>query len=90
MTVSLRLPKQLRNLYGVPDREPVEGRTVAELFEALDVRYAGIRHGLVDGRRLRRHIIVFVGTQQGDLDTPVPAGGEVTVVAAVAGGSSTP
>ena len=61
MTATLRLPKQLRNLYDVPDREELDGDTVAEVFASADARYPGLGHGLVDGGRLRRHIIVFVG-----------------------------
>ena len=73
-------------MYDVPGRAEVEGGTVAEVVDALDAAYPGLGHRLVDAGALRQHIIVFVGDQQGGLDTVVPDGTEVMVVTAVAGG----
>ena len=86
MSVAVRLPKSLRQLYDVPHPADAPAGTVAEVFAALDGAHPGLEHRLVDAGRLRRHIIVFVGQDQGDLDSPVPDGGELTVVTAVAGG----
>ncbi len=86
MSATVRLPKSLRQVYAVPQAAEVPAGTVAEVIAALDTAHPGIAHRLVDAGRLRRHIIVFVGDEQGELDTPVPDGGELTVVTAVAGG----
>ncbi len=86
MSVEVRLPRQLRELYGLARVEMASGATVDEVFADLDARHPGLRHRLVDAGALRRHIIVFVGDRQGGLDTAVTDAGEVTIVAAVAGG----
>ncbi len=86
MSVSVRLPRELRQVYELPDPVEVEGGTVAEVIAALDDLGPGVAHRLVDAGRLRRHIVVFVGVGHADLDTEVPMDGDVTVVTAVAGG----
>ncbi len=88
MTVTVRLPKELRRLYGVPHPATVAAGTVRDVVAALDEAHPGVGHRLVDGGRLRQHIIVFVGDDQAALDDPVPPGAEVTVLTAVAGGSA--
>ncbi len=90
MTVGVRLPKELRRLYGVPHPATVAGATVREVLSALDAAHPGVGHRLVDGGRLRRHVIVFVGDDQAGLDDPVPSGAHITVLTAVAGGSASP
>jgi molybdopterin converting factor small subunit len=69
----------------------VEGDTVADVLAALDAAHPGFRAKLLaeDGT-LVRYVNVFVDDDdvrflQG-LDTPVPAGGEVAIMQAVAGG----
>ncbi len=86
MTATVRLPRELRRLYEVPDVATAGGDTVAEVLAALDESHPGVAHRLVDGGKLRRHIIVFVGDRQSDLPDEVPDGAEITVVTAVAGG----
>ncbi len=87
MSVTVRLPKELRRLYGVPHPATVEGgATVREVLAAVDAAHPGVGHRLVDGARLRQHIIVFVGDDQAGLDAAVPDGAELTIVTAVAGG----
>ncbi len=88
MTVTVRLPKELRRLYDVPLPVAVAAATVREAVAALDAAHPGVGHRLIDAGRLRRHVIVFVGDDQAGLDDPIPAGGEVTVLTAVAGGDA--
>lgn len=89
MTVRVVLPDALVRLFpGASSRVTVEAATVAELFEALDALWPGMRDRLADSRpAIRRHINVFVaGERAADLRTPIPPGAEVFVITAVSGG----
>jgi molybdopterin converting factor small subunit len=69
----------------------VEGSTVGEVLGALDAAHPGFREKLLDDDgALVRYVNVFVDDDdvrflQG-LDTPVPEGGTVSIMQAVAGG----
>ena len=92
MSVTVRIPTQLRTLTGGAGDVSVEGGTVGELLAALDVAHPGFGERLFDqDRRLRRFVNVFVADEdvrflQG-LDTPVAPGQTVSIVPAVAGGA---
>lgn len=69
----------------------VPGATVAEVVAALDARWPGLAHYLVDERgRLRPHVNVFVdGAMVEDRDRlsdPVPEAGTVHVLQSLSGG----
>ena len=91
MSVTVKLPTQLRASAGGEGAVVVEGSTVGE---ALDARYAAHperRERLSDeDGRLRRFINVYVNGDDirfGELlDTPVADGQEVQILPAVAGG----
>jgi molybdopterin synthase sulfur carrier subunit len=92
MSVLVRIPAQIRRLYGAQAREELEADTVAAMIAALDARYPGMRERLTepDGQ-LRRWVNVFVDgrdirTQEG-LATPLQPGAEVYIVPSVAGGA---
>jgi sulfur-carrier protein len=91
MTVSVRIPTILRSYTG--GTAVVQGTpgTVREVIAGLDGDYPGIGGRLLDDAgQLRRFVNVYVGEEdirlaQG-LDTPVPTGGQISVIPAVAGG----
>jgi sulfur-carrier protein len=91
MTVSVRIPTILRSYTG--GNAVVSGApgTVRDVIAGLDADYPGIGGRLLDDAgRLRRFVNVYVGEEdirlaQG-LDTPVPVGGQLSVIPAVAGG----
>jgi sulfur-carrier protein len=91
MTVSVRIPTILRSLTGGSAVVAGAPGTVRELIAGLDADYPGIAGRLLDDSgQLRRFVNVYVGEEdvrlaQG-LDTHVPAGGQVSVIPAVAGG----
>ena len=94
MSVSVRIPAQVRRLYGTQSWERVEAETVAAMIAALDKRYPGMGERLTepDGQ-LRRWVNVFVDgidvrTQEG-MDTALQDGVEVFIVPSVAGGLAT-
>ena len=65
-----------------------EGASVAAVLDDLERQFPGIRFRMVDERRrLRRHIRLFhQGAMVFDLDTLLPADGELHIVQALSGG----
>jgi molybdopterin converting factor small subunit len=62
-------------------------RTVADLFDALDAAWPGMRDRLCDSTpAIRRHINVFVDGEKARLETVLPPAAEVFVMTAISGG----
>jgi len=91
MSVTVRIPTQLRSLTGGAGEVGVEAATVREAIDDLERNHPGMEARLLDERGgLRRFVNVFVADEdvrflQG-LDTELPAGTTVSIVPAVAGG----
>ena len=91
MSVSVRIPTQLRTLTAGKGEVEVEGSTVGAALKALDAGHPGFAERLFDeGGQLRRFVNVFLADEdvrflQG-LDTPVADGQTLSIVPAVAGG----
>jgi sulfur-carrier protein len=91
VSVTVRIPTQLRNLSGNATEVEVEGSTVAEALKALEGAHPGFGERLFDDSgALRRFVNVFVADEdirflQG-VDTPISEGQTVSIVPAVAGG----
>jgi len=91
MSVSVRIPTILRSYTGGAAEVKAEVGSLREVITGLDAEYPGLAGRLLDDEgKLRRFINVYVGEEdvrfaQG-LDTPVPAGAQVSVIPAVAGG----
>jgi sulfur-carrier protein len=91
MTVSVRIPTILRSYTGGSAVVTGAPGTIREVIAGLDADYPGIGGRLLDDSgQLRRFVNVYVGDDdirlsQG-LDTPVPPGGHMSVIPAVAGG----
>ena len=91
MSVSVRIPSQLRTLSGGQAQLSVAGSTVGEVLKALDAAHPGFADRLFDDSGgLRRFVNVFVAEEDvrflDGLDTPVAEGQTVSIVPAVAGG----
>jgi len=91
MSVTVRIPAQLRTLTGGASEVTVEGSTVGEALKALDAAHAGFAERLFDDAgALRRFVNVFLADEDvrflGGLDTPVADGQTLSIVPAVAGG----
>jgi sulfur-carrier protein len=91
MTVTVRIPTQLRTLTGGVGEVATDGSTVGDVLKALDAAHPGMGERLFDeGGKLRRFVNVFVADEdirfQDGLDTPVAAGQTVSIIPAVAGG----
>lgn len=88
VTVSVVLPRALLTLFpDTPSQVDVPARTVAEMFDALEARWPGMRDRLCDTTpAVRRHINVFVDGRRAKLDTALRDGLKVYVLTAISGG----
>jgi sulfur-carrier protein len=91
MSVSVRIPTILRSYTSGESEVKAEGGTLREVIADLDANYSGIAGRILDDEgKIRRFVNVYVGDEdvrfaQG-LDTATPAGAQVSVIPAVAGG----
>ena len=91
MSVTVRVPTQLRTLTGGTGEIEVEGATVGEALKALDTAHPGFAERLFDDQGgLRRFVNVFLDDEDirflDGLATPLAPGQTLSVVPAVAGG----
>lgn len=91
-SVTVRIPTILRTYTEDRAEVPVEGAsTLREVLDQLDLACPGIRARVMDDAgALRRFVNVYVGDEDvrfaGGLETPTPAGSQVSIIPAVAGG----
>jgi len=91
MSVSIRIPAQLRTLTGGAGEVAVEGATVEEALKALDAAHPGFAERIFDeAGQIRRFVNVFLADEDvrflEGLNTPVADGQTISIVPAVAGG----
>ncbi len=91
MSVSVRIPTILRTYTGGASEVTAEGATLAEVLDNLEANHAGIKARILDDNGdLRRFVNVYVGNEDvrflENLATATPAGTQVSVIPAVAGG----
>lgn len=91
--ITVRIPTPLRKLTGGQGEVSGEGKDISTLIDALELSYPGLKERLYDEEGvLRRFVNIYINEedirfQQGIL-TPLKAGDEVSIVPAIAGGSS--
>jgi len=91
MSITIRVPAQLRTLTAGSGEVQVGGATVGEALKALDAAHPGFGDRLFDDNgALRRFVNVFLADEDvrflDGLDTPVVDGQTLSIVPAVAGG----
>ncbi len=93
MPVVVHIPGFLRTFTGGESRVRLDTAppTAGAALEALWSLHPGVRDRVVDEQGIvRQHVNVFVGDESirftGGLATPVPEGGEISIVPAVSGG----
>jgi molybdopterin converting factor small subunit len=86
--VKVRIPTPLRSYTDQRSTVDAQGSDLADLFDALDRQFPGIRFRVVDEQgRLRKHMKVFVNEDSvRDLTTALRATDEVTIMQALSGG----
>ena len=82
------VPTQLRGYTAGRAEVRAEGATLAGVLADLDRQFPGFRFRVIDEQdRVRRHIILFVGSErQDDLEAAMPAGADLQIVGALSGG----
>jgi molybdopterin converting factor small subunit len=91
VSITVRIPTQLRPLAGGQGTVAMEGSTVGEVLKGLDAAHPGFGERLFDENGgLRRFVNVFLADEDvrflDGLDTPVASGQTLSIVPAVAGG----
>ena len=91
MSITVKIPTQLRDLAGGATQVQAEGSTVGEALESVFAEHGELRDRLYqeDGD-LRRFVNVYLSGEDirflDGLQTEVPAGASLTILPAVAGG----
>jgi sulfur-carrier protein len=90
MSVTVKIPTQLRAATGGQSELEVEGGTVGEGLDAVFDSHEGLRDRITQDGDLRRFVNVYVSGEdirfQQGLETSINDGDEVTILPAVAGG----
>jgi len=93
MPVTFLIPGPLRSFAAGKSRIVIEPSpaTLAGALEALWRLHPGIHDRMATEQgQIREHINVFVGNEDirytGGLQTPIPAGAEITIIPAIGGG----
>ncbi len=91
MAITVKIPTQLREMAGGAAQVQAEGATVGEALESVFAAHGELRERLyAEDGDLRRFVNVYLSGEDirflDGLQTPVPAGGTLTILPAVAGG----
>ena len=90
MSVTVKIPTQLRVATGGQAEVEVEGSNVGEALDAVFAAYSDLRERITQDGTLRRFVNVYVSGEdirfQQGLETAINEGDEVTILPAVAGG----
>jgi MoaD family protein len=90
MSVTVKIPTQLRVATGGQAEVEVEGSNVGEALDAVFAAYGDLRERITQDGTLRRFVNVYVSGEdirfQQGLETAIAEGDEVTILPAVAGG----
>jgi molybdopterin synthase sulfur carrier subunit len=93
VSINVRIPTILRTYTQDQSQVIADGATLTEVIDSLESSFPGIKARVVDEQgALRRFVNIYVAEEdvrfaQG-LETPTPEGTQVSIIPAVAGGSS--
>jgi len=93
MAVEVRIPTILRKHTGGARAVSSKGSTVGEVIDQLDTEHPGFKSAIIaDAGEIHRFINIYLNDEDvrfsGALSTPVSDGDIVSILPAVAGGSS--
>ena len=91
MSVKVRIPSPLRGYTNGADVVEAQGVSVGEVLNSLKTHAAGIESRLFKGEnQLNRFVNVYLNDEDirflKNLETPVKAGDEISIIPAIAGG----
>jgi sulfur-carrier protein len=91
MSIKVRIPSPLRNYTQGAEVLEVAGATVGEVLNGLKEKASGIETRLFKGpNQLNRFVNVYLNDEDirflKNLETPVKAGDELSIIPAIAGG----
>jgi sulfur-carrier protein len=90
MSVTVKIPTQLRAATGGEAQVEVDGSNVGEALDAVFAAYGDLRERITEDGTLRRFVNVYVSGEdirfQQGLETSIKDGDDVTILPAVAGG----
>jgi molybdopterin synthase sulfur carrier subunit len=90
MSVTVKIPTQLRTATGGEAEVVVSGATVGEVLDAVFETHGDLRERITQDGDLRRFVNVYVSGEdirfQDGLSTQINDGDELTILPAVAGG----
>lgn len=90
MSVTVKIPSQLRGATGGEAEIEASGSTVGEALDSVFDAHGELRERITQDGDLRRFVNVYVSGEdirfQDGLQTPIGEGDEVTILPAVAGG----
>ncbi len=90
MSVTVKIPAQLRSVTDGEGEIEVDGATVGEALDAVFNQHDDLRERITEDGGLRRFVNVYVSGEdirfQDGLGTQLQDGDEVTILPAVAGG----
>jgi molybdopterin synthase sulfur carrier subunit len=91
MSVKVRIPSPLRTYTNGADVVEIDGGNVGDVLNSLKTKAAGIETRLFKApNQLNRFVNIYVNDEDirfmQNLDTPVKAGDEISIVPAIAGG----
>jgi len=92
MSVTVRVPPVFRTMTSGQSQLQLDGATVADVLDSLESTHPGFKDKLLDGDgKLVRYVNLFVDDDDvrfmDGLATPVPDGGTLSIMQAVAGGA---
>ncbi|MBI3828325.1 MAG: MoaD/ThiS family protein [Planctomycetes bacterium] len=95
MPINVRIPEALRKLTNGSDQVSVEASNVREMIAAIDAKHPGLKERICDEQgNVRRFVNIFVNEEDirfmQNLDTPIDAKSDVSILPAIAGGAAKP
>ena len=90
MPIKVRIPTPLQKLSNGKAEVECSARNIAELLEALEKDYPGMKERLSEGGKIRRFINIYVNEEDirfmNKEDTMLKDGDNISIVPAIAGG----
>jgi molybdopterin converting factor small subunit len=87
----VRIPPTLRSAVGGERRVEIAGATVGELLDNLTSQYPGLKTQILEDGEIAPFVNVYIGGEDvrtlDGLETQVPAGAELILLPAMAGGN---